>query len=68
MMRTESSEENIQYWLNLHGHVPWTVTIAESLSRGIPWEESHIIQTLFRAQARIDELAEKVKQLKAKEG
>jgi len=66
MMRTESSAENIQYWLNLHGHVPWTVTIAESLSKGVAWEESHIIETLLRAQDRIDALAEEVNQLKAR--
>jgi hypothetical protein len=61
-MRTESSAENIQYWLDLHGHVPWTVTIAESLSKGIPWEESHIIETLQRAQDTIDKLTEKLKE------
>ena len=67
-MKTEMTTENIDYWLKLHGHVPWTVTIADCLSKGIPWDQQSIIKTLFMAQARIDELAEEVKRLKAKEG
>ena len=60
-MKTEISEENIKYWLDLHGHVPWTITIADFLSKGIPCGEEDIIQTLQRAQATIDSLTEQLK-------
>jgi hypothetical protein len=61
-MKTEVSEENIKYWLDLHGHVPWTVTIADFLSKDIPWDKEDIIKTLQRAQATIDGLTEQLKE------
>lgn len=60
-MKTNMSEENIRYWIELHGHVPWTVTIADALSKGISWDEANIIETLQRAQAKIDSLTEQLK-------
>lgn len=60
--KTKLTPEKMAFYLELHGHVPWTATIADCLEQGIQWDRDSIIKTLWQAQDRIDELAQKLRE------
>lgn len=59
---TKLTPEKMAFYLELHGHVPWTVTIADCLERGIQWDTASISKTLWHAQGKIDELTQQLKE------
>ena len=48
--------------LDLHGFVPWTLTIADAMESGWNWDKDSVIKTLRSAQKTIDELTIKLKE------
>ena len=50
------------YYHSLYGYVPWTVTIADALEKGIDWDKNHIIMQLRLAQDKIDDLTMQLKE------
>ena len=54
--------EEIQRQLDLHGFVPWTLTIANAMEEGVDWARDSVIKTLRDAQKTIDELTIKLKE------
>ena len=62
MKETKLTPEKIGFYLDLHGYVPWTVTIADALDMGVPWAEESIAKHLWLAQEKIDELTQKLKE------
>jgi hypothetical protein len=50
------SEEEIQKCLDLHGYVPWTLVIADSIESGAGWDDASIVKHLRMAQEKIDQL------------
>jgi hypothetical protein len=48
--------------LDLHGFVPWTLTIADAMELGLDWDKDSVIKTLRGAQKTIDELTIKLKE------
>lgn len=56
------TEDKTRFYLDLYGYVPWTVTIADALEKGIPWDTPDIVKHLRRAQDKIDELTLKLKE------
>jgi hypothetical protein len=42
--------------------VPWTLTIADAMEKGMDWERDDVIKTLRNAQKKIDELTIKLKE------
>lgn len=61
MSETKLTPEKMAFYLKLHGYVPWTVTIADCLERGIQWDPASTAEHLWRAQDKIDELTQKLK-------
>lgn len=59
---TKLTPEKIAFYLELHGHVPWTATIADFLDQGIPWDRASVAKRLWEAQDKIDELTQKLKE------
>jgi len=56
------THEDMKAQLDLHGFVPWTLTIADAMEEGIDWERDDVIKTLRNAQKKIDELTIKLKE------
>jgi hypothetical protein len=54
--------EKMKEYLDLHGHIPWTVTIADALEAGMDWDKSEIVQVLLGAQDKIDALTKELKE------
>ena len=54
--------EKIRFYLQLYGHVPWTVTVAEVLLNGGNWDTKEIADHLIRAQEKIDVLTQELKE------
>ena len=54
--RHASTAENFGRWLNLHGHIPWTITKASFLEKENDWME--LAKTLYIAQDTIDGMVE----------
>jgi len=53
------TEEEMRGQLDLHGFVPWTLTIADAMESGFNWDKDSVIKTLRSAQKTIDELTTK---------
>jgi hypothetical protein len=56
------THEDMKAQLDLHGFVPWTLTIADAMEKGMDWERDDVIKTLRSAQKKIDELTIKLKE------
>jgi hypothetical protein len=56
------TQEETQRQLELHGFVPWTLTIADAMEEGFDWDRDAVIKTLRGAQKKIDELTIKLKE------
>jgi hypothetical protein len=56
------TKEEMKAQLELHGFVPWTLTIADAMEEGMDWERDGVIKTLRNAQKKIDELTIKLKE------
>jgi len=55
------TQDEMQRQLDLHGFVPWTLTIADAMELGWNWDKDSVIKTLRNAQKTIDELTIKLK-------
>jgi hypothetical protein len=56
------TQEDMKAQLDLHGFVPWTLTIADAMEEGMDWDRDDVIKTLRNAQKKIDELTIKLKE------
>jgi hypothetical protein len=56
------THEEMKAQLELHGFVPWTLTIADAMEEGFDWDRDDVIKTLRNAQKKIDELTIKLKE------
>ena len=54
--------EEMKAQLDLHGFVPWTLTIADAMEENMDWDRNDVIKALRGAQKRIDELTIKLKE------
>jgi len=48
--------EEMRKQLDLHGCVPWTLTIADAIEAGHEWSSDDLVRVLRNAQKRIDDL------------
>jgi hypothetical protein len=58
---TKLTPEKIGFYLEFHGHIPWTATIADCIDSGVEWDYKSISTHLWSAQEKIDELTQKLK-------
>lgn len=65
MSESKLTPEKISFYLQLHGYVPWTVTIADAIDMGVEWDYQSISKQLWQAQEKIDELTQKLKEKNA---
>ena len=56
------TQDEMRRQLDLHGFVPWTLTIADAMELGLDWDKDSVIKTLRGAQKTIDELTIKLKE------
>ena len=56
------THEEMKAQLNLHGFVPWTLTIADAMEENMDWDRNDVIKVLRGAQKKIDELTIKLKE------
>lgn len=61
MNETKLTPEKIGFYLDLHGYLPWTVTIADALDMGVEWDRESIARHLWLAQEKIDALTQELK-------
>lgn len=60
---TKLTPEKMRFYLELHGYVPWTATIADCLEQGLEWDIASIAEHLWAAQDKIDELTQQLKKV-----
>ena len=57
--------EEMFYYIDKYGYMPWTITIASMLEAGHGWDNTEIATHLRKAQSEIDRLTDELKKASA---
>jgi len=60
-----NSAEEMSYYIEKYGYMPWTITIASMLEAGHGWDNTEIATHLRKAQNEIDRLTDELKKASA---
>jgi len=60
-----NSAEEMSYYIEKYGYMPWTITIASMLEAGHGWDNTEIATHLRKAQSEIDRLTDELKKASA---
>jgi hypothetical protein len=55
-----NNAEEMSYYIDKYGYMPWTITIASMLEAGHGWDPTEIAIHLRKAQSEIDKLTDQL--------
>lgn len=61
-----SEFEEMSYYIDKYGYMPWTITIASMLEAGHGWDSAEIAIHLRKAQSEINRLTDELKKASEK--
>jgi hypothetical protein len=61
-----NSAEEMSYYIEKYGYMPWTITIASALEAKYGWDYAEIAIHLRKAQSEIDRLTDELKKASEK--
>ena len=66
MSEEERMAQEMSYYIEKYGYMPWTITIASMLEAGHGWDNTEIATHLRKAQNEIDRLTDELKKASEK--
>jgi hypothetical protein len=61
-----NNAEEMSYYIDKYGYMPWTITIASMLEAGHGWDFTEVAYHLRKAQSEIDKLTDQLKKVNEK--